>query len=128
MTGAKACRLRVGLVDSIQLTTRFSISLADFFSNNGPTNFINRMAALLNITDTSRIKIVGVYSGSVIVNTMIEDEGNADEYASVGSGASRIKVKRSTLDKLYEDGTLDAEFTSAGFGSLESYVAATYLV
>jgi hypothetical protein len=32
---------------------------------DGKTKFIDRMAALLGITDRSRIKVVGIYRGSV---------------------------------------------------------------
>lgn len=35
------------------------------------SSYINNLCALLSITDTSRIKIVGVYSGSTIVESMI---------------------------------------------------------
>lgn len=42
-----------------------------FFTDNTQTKFIDRLAALLSITDASRIKIVGVYSGSTVVQTAI---------------------------------------------------------
>lgn len=45
--------------------------ISEFYAKNGTTLFIDRMAALLGITDTSRIKIVGVFSGSVSVVAMI---------------------------------------------------------
>jgi hypothetical protein len=48
------------------------MSITDFYNNDGQTQFINRMAALLQITDYSRIKIVGVYAGSVIISTFID--------------------------------------------------------
>ena len=35
------------------------------------TNFITNLCALLNIVDTSRIKIVGVHSGSTAVTSVI---------------------------------------------------------
>lgn len=36
-----------------------------FYTMDGKTQFIDRMAALLGITDRSRIKVVGIYRGSV---------------------------------------------------------------
>jgi hypothetical protein len=72
VTGDPNCRVRVSLTNSIQLTARFAMSITDFYNNDGQTQFINRMAALLQITDYSRIKIVGVYAGSVIINTFID--------------------------------------------------------
>lgn len=62
------CLLTVELAESVQLTTHFSININDFFSSaNAITNFINNLAALLQITDTSRIKVVGVHSGSTSI-------------------------------------------------------------
>lgn len=56
----------------IQLTTSFAITEAEFFASDGPrTNLINNIAALMGITDTSRIKIVGIKAGSVQVSVHI---------------------------------------------------------
>lgn len=64
--------LTVELSESVQLTTHFSININDFFSStNAITNFINNLAALLQITDTSRIKVVGVHSGSTTIVTSV---------------------------------------------------------
>lgn len=35
------------------------------------SNFIDNLCALLSIGDRSRVKIVGVYTGSTIIKTMI---------------------------------------------------------
>ncbi len=43
-----------------------------FFSNDGQTKFIDRMCAVLGITDTSRLKIVSIYNGSVSVTAFID--------------------------------------------------------
>lgn len=48
------------------------MNIDDFYKDDGVTKFINRMCALLNIVDTSRVKVVGVYNGSVTVITAIE--------------------------------------------------------
>ncbi len=65
ITGDAKCLVRVSLSNSIQLTARFAMDINDFYSNNGQTKFIDRMCALLNVADTSRLKIVGIYNGSV---------------------------------------------------------------
>lgn len=49
-----------------------------FFSIDGQTKFIDRMCALLGVTDTSRMKVVGVYNGSVYVVAYIEEEMTDD--------------------------------------------------
>lgn len=51
------------------------MNISDFFSNNAQTLLINRMCALLQINDTSRVKIVGVYNGSVQVVIIITPAG-----------------------------------------------------
>jgi hypothetical protein len=42
-----------------------------FFSSSGTTLLVDRMCALLQINDTSRLKIVGIYNGSVTAVTVI---------------------------------------------------------
>ena len=72
ITGDPKCKVRVSLSNSIQLTARFAMNISEFYNNNGVTTFINRMAALLKITNTSRIKVVGVYEGSAVVVSYID--------------------------------------------------------
>ncbi len=67
------CRPRLTITNSIQLTTKFSMSIDNFYQMDGRAQFINQMAALLGITDRSRIKVVGVYRGSVIVESFVDD-------------------------------------------------------
>ena len=38
-----------------------------FYAMDGRTQFIDHMAALLGINDRSRIKVVGIYRGSVSI-------------------------------------------------------------
>jgi hypothetical protein len=64
ITGDLNCQVRVTLTNSIQLTTRFAMDIATFFNIDGQTKFIDRIAALLGISDVSRIKVVGVFTGS----------------------------------------------------------------
>lgn len=73
VTGDPACQVRVSLSNSIQLTARFAMNISSFYAMDGVTLFINRMAALLQINDTSRIKVVGVYAGSVIIDSFIDE-------------------------------------------------------
>ena len=41
------------------------MSIDQFYNNAGETKLVDRMCALLGITDQSRVKIVGIYTGSV---------------------------------------------------------------
>jgi hypothetical protein len=45
--------------------------MSSFFSADGVTKFIDRVCAFLNINDKSRLKVVGVSSGSTIVNAYL---------------------------------------------------------
>jgi hypothetical protein len=72
LTEAADCTAVISLVDSITLTTHFAMDINAFFSSNAITNFINNLCAMLQITDTSRVKVVGVYTGSVVVSAVIE--------------------------------------------------------
>lgn len=66
------CTAVISVVDSISLTTHFAVDINTFFTSNAITSFINNLCAILKITDTSRVKVVGVYSGSTVVNAIIE--------------------------------------------------------
>lgn len=59
------------------------MTITDFYANDGETAFIDRMAASLNIAQ-SRIRIVGVYAGSVVIESYIaEDPNSSDEGDSI---------------------------------------------
>ena len=90
--------MRVELTESVQLTTHFAIDINTFFSSNSSiTNFINNLCALLNIVDTSRVKVVGVFNGSTnIVSTITPSTNTSDPTVpsiqidltnAIGSGA-----------------------------------------
>lgn len=68
--------MRVSLTNSIQLTARFSMNIDDFFRVDGQTKFVDRMCAVLGIEDTSRLKVVGIYNGSVILHAYIDEIRN----------------------------------------------------
>lgn len=55
------------MTDTIQLTTHFSMNISDFMTDTVRSSYLNNLCALLHINDTSRVVIVGVYTGSVIV-------------------------------------------------------------
>lgn len=73
LTADRDCQVRVSLTNSIQLTARFNMDINDFFAIDGQTKFIDRMCAVLGIVDTSRLKIVGIYNGSVTVVAYIDE-------------------------------------------------------
>lgn len=70
VTADASCTVRVSLTSSVQVTARLSLDINKFYENNGITTFIDLMSAFLGVT-TDRLKIVGVYSGSTIVDFVI---------------------------------------------------------
>jgi len=54
-------------VDSIQVSMRMNMTTEDFFASNGPTEFVDRLAAVLGIPPY-RIRVVDIRSGSTIVD------------------------------------------------------------
>jgi hypothetical protein len=77
VTGSLNCLVRVRLTSSVQLTMRFAMNINDFFSSGGPTRLVDRMCAILQINDQSRVKIVGVYTGSIDVSLFITTNTSA---------------------------------------------------
>ena len=70
ITGANNCLVRISLTDSVQLTLHFAMKIADFYKVDGKTRLVDRVCALFQIKDQSRVKIVSVYTGSTIVTMM----------------------------------------------------------
>lgn len=52
------------------------MNIDDFFRVDGQTKFVDRMCAVLGIEDTSRLKVVGIYNGSVILHAYIDEIRN----------------------------------------------------
>jgi hypothetical protein len=67
VTGAQNCLVRITMTNSVQLTLHFAMNINTFFSSNGPTRLVDRMCAILQISDQSQVKIVGIFNGSTIV-------------------------------------------------------------
>lgn len=72
VTEDPSCLVRITLTDSIQLTTHFVMNASQFFTASVYSNFINNLCALLDIKDASRVKVVGVFTGSTIIQAFIE--------------------------------------------------------
>lgn len=121
LTGDPNCKVRVSLTNSIQLTARFAMNIDDFFRDDGVTKFINRMCALLSINDTSRVKIVGVYTGSVQVVSIIEppmiDLSNSTK-ADLTAQYALVSQMQAAVNTLIENGTFKTQMADAGLGEM----------
>jgi hypothetical protein len=105
------CLVRVTLTDTIQLTTRFNMNINDFFSDidNKLTTFVDRICALLSITDRSRVKVVGVMSGSAKVSATISSSSHAP--AAPGSDPTMAQTK-DKLAGMIGSGALDSDLAN----------------
>ncbi len=71
MQGGGECVLELETMDSIQLSFRLQSTVSDFYSTGGTDKFVRNLASAIGI-NTSRIRILGVYEGSVVVDSVIE--------------------------------------------------------
>ena len=97
MTASPSCKVEIEELNTIQLTTRLDISVADFYNDIGETTFIDRLAALLGI-HPSRIKIVGVRQGSTILDYFIVSKAESENQTT--NSASDNKDLASVVEKL----------------------------
>ena len=75
------------IIDSIQLQTRLSVTSEEFWANSGPTDWIDRMAAVLNI-QPYRVRVVDVYEGSVWVAGYIGPDDSLADTSDAETGGS----------------------------------------
>lgn len=72
------CVLEIGPRDAIQGMVRLEWSLAEFYAQGGVTRFVDRLAGSIGI-HRSRIKVVHVYEGSVILDFFIDAEKSSSD-------------------------------------------------
>lgn len=64
------CVVQVRPRDSIMTSVRINWTVDEFYSSSGVTTFVQNMASVLGV-DPSRVKIVSVYTGSVVIEIQI---------------------------------------------------------
>ena len=83
------------VIDAIQLSMRLSVTTDEFWATTGPTSFIDRLAAVLNIP-TYRIRVVDTYRGStVVVGRILQDDqlsGSTD--SSTGEKSTIVELNQ----------------------------------
>ena len=94
------CTAKVFVANSIQLTAKFQMDIKEFFDMDGKTKFIDRICALLGISDFSRVKVVGIYNGSVTVDSFIEDQHTDNETNSTNVTENQAQEMSDLNDKL----------------------------
>lgn len=72
------CTIEIGPKDAIQGMVRLEWSLSEFYAKGGVTRFVDRLAGSVGI-HRSRIKVVHVYEGSVILDFFIDAESSSSD-------------------------------------------------
>lgn len=109
VTGASDCQVRLSVTNNIQVTARIQTTVQEFFNNGGVTKFVDRMCAFLNIT-TDRLKVVGVFSGSAVVdyyiveNSLIQADTNNASNTNTTVDPSKSQAELTALSKQIADG------------------------
>lgn len=74
------CELEVNYVDGIVSNVRMEWTIDEFYGAGGVTSFIDRVSAALGI-HASQMKVVAVYTGSVVVDYAIEPDSDSTDSA-----------------------------------------------
>jgi len=90
------CELLIKQVDVVAVNAKIEMDFDQFFSTDGPTRFIDNMAAFLNI-DPSKLKIAKIQKGSVIIDFLIIS--NEKEDASSEAPEPNIVANQEDADK-----------------------------
>jgi len=94
--------LTLKTTDSIQLSVRMDMTPEQFFADNGVTNFIDRLAAALNIP-SYRIRVASVRRGSTIVDAHIIADS---KISSADESKAELLSLSSDVEQKTKDGTL----------------------
>lgn len=114
VTGDPNCKVQISLINTIQLTAHFDIAFSDFFTNNGQSLFVDRICALLKITDYSRVKVVSIFNGSIGIVTYV------DEAASSDTTAPSLSQTHADLAAMSKNGVLASSFANTPLASINS--------
>ena len=130
VTADKSCQVRVSLTNSIQLTARLDIDINSFYSINGATIFIDRVCSVLGIVDQSRLKIVSIYNGSVVLTTYIDESSttNTSNSTSANNTASAQEMAnlQNIINNANSNGSLGASLVGGGLGPILSLQTSIY--
>lgn len=85
------CLIEIKPVDAILSNVRMSWTMDEFYDSGGVTSFVDRVSAALGI-HASQMKIVAVYTGSVVVDYEItaEETENDDGTTSTSSSTAAL--------------------------------------
>lgn len=110
------CEVTIVPKKAVIANVRMEWTLTEFYADGGTSKFADRIASALGI-HSSRIKVVAVYEGSVVVNYHIEAEETASETAQI----AQVTQLTTTLASVFTSGTgasiLGAPILSSNVGT-----------
>jgi hypothetical protein len=107
----QGCKLQIAPRNAIQTMVRMEWTVDEFFDNGGTTQFVDRVAGSLGI-HASTIKVVSVYTGSLVVNYDIAVADPADDSSSSDEAASTASTPEAQLAEIKAKQT--AAFSTGG--------------
>jgi hypothetical protein len=81
------CEIKLEYFDSIQSNVRMEWTMDEFYSAGGVTSFVDRVSAALGI-HASQMKVVAVYTGSLVVDYVIEPDTTESSSSSSDAALS----------------------------------------
>jgi len=91
------CSLIVEPRNAIQTKVRMEWTLEDFYAKGGTTTFVDRLAASLGI-HASTIKVVGVYTGSLIIDYNIFADNDDSTVLQTIQNTQVMQIATGTLN------------------------------
>jgi hypothetical protein len=106
------CIVRVRYIDAVKVNMRLTTTLEEFYQNNGVASFIDKLTSFLGI-ETSRLKIVNIRRGSVIVDFFIDSAGaNVDSETAKSIDLNKYVAK---ISDAISSGSLPIEYPISEF-------------
>jgi hypothetical protein len=106
LTGASDCVLKTEVTNAIKGSMRYDINIDDFFSQDGPTKFIDRIVMVLGLSAT-RIRVVNIVPGSTVINFhVIGQNQNAANTENGAEVQTELKGLVAQLNSAVADGQL----------------------
>lgn len=97
ITNEPDCVLFLNVVNSIQLSLRYNVTISDFFSSTGPVDLMTKIAAVMGI-DRSQVKIASIVPGSTIVNLEVLEKTPA---AILAEDLNKQNINNSTTTDIF---------------------------
>ena len=104
VTACPKCQLYLKKTNLIAVNIRYDMSQTDFFAQGGAATFIDKVASVLGISHT-RIRVVSMTSGSVILNTQILSD--YQESGQNTAATAQLANYTSTLDSAVSSGVMN---------------------